>query len=286
MNKPTARVDALDLTLFDHISSQTSPGDRLSLLVAQSAVARKHGSYAYLEIGSHLGGSIQPHLVDERCTKIYSIDPRPIEQPNDRSPGFVDRYEGNSTARMLRMLAEIGAGDVGKIECFDSDAAHVDLAKVVEKPQLLFIDGEHTKSAVCSDFAFCRRVMADDAVVLFHDFYIIYPAIIEICRDLKACGRPHLPLRLEGEVFAIFLDPEIIAAAPRLTAIYQKNKRFWRTFFLQLWLRRTLPTPAVNFLRKSRDVLRRLFPASLARSTWARSQSSHRSSCRSPKGSD
>jgi hypothetical protein len=86
------RIEELSVDLFDGIPSQTSLADRRSLLAVQRATARRHPEYAYLEIGSHLGGSIQPYLLDPRCSAISSIDPRPSEQPDDRSPGFVVRY--------------------------------------------------------------------------------------------------------------------------------------------------------------------------------------------------
>lgn len=54
----SARIDRLDITLFDHVFSDTSASDRRALLAAQRAVARAHGEYVYLEIGSHLGGTI------------------------------------------------------------------------------------------------------------------------------------------------------------------------------------------------------------------------------------
>ena len=66
MNSFIDRVETLDLSLFGRILSQTTDDDRRSLLAVQRAVAKAHRTYTYLEIGSHMGGSIQPHLVDAR----------------------------------------------------------------------------------------------------------------------------------------------------------------------------------------------------------------------------
>ena len=96
------RIERLDCSLFDPIPTQSSKGDRMSWLALQGAVRRAAPSYTYLEIGSHLGGSIQQHWIDPRCSLIYSIDKRPLEQPDDR--GAVFAYAGNSTARMLGNL--------------------------------------------------------------------------------------------------------------------------------------------------------------------------------------
>jgi hypothetical protein len=48
---------ALDPDLFAAIPTQTSPEDRRSFLILQRAV-RRGGPYSYLEIGSHVGGTI------------------------------------------------------------------------------------------------------------------------------------------------------------------------------------------------------------------------------------
>ena len=55
------RIQSLDVSLFDSILSETSPEDKHSLLLVQKCL-RHRGEYVYLEIGSHLGGSIQTHF--------------------------------------------------------------------------------------------------------------------------------------------------------------------------------------------------------------------------------
>lgn len=240
MNDWIERIDKLDIGLFDGIRSYTTPGDRRSLLAVQRAIARKHKEYVYLEIGSHLGGSLQPHLADDRCKRIYSIDPRPSQQPDDRSPGFTDYYKDNSTERMLSMLRGTGYGDVTKIESFALDASQVDPRGIIIDPLIAFIDGEHTNTAVISDFQFCAKVIREDGVILFHDFSIIYPAIIEICNRLNKQDRAHLPMRLEGNVFAIWLDPGVMTSDPYLASLYNRHKHFWFAFRVKAWLRKII----------------------------------------------
>jgi hypothetical protein len=213
-----ARVEHLDTNLFAAIPSQTSPRDRRSLLAVQRATARRFGSYAYLEIGSHLGGSIQPHLLDARCIAITSIDSRPASQPDDRAPGCIVAYANNSTQRMLGLLGQLAQGDVRKVRCFDTDAALVDPARISPRPHLAFIDGEHTRRAVLSDFAFCRRVIAPGGTILFDDFPIVYPAVLEIVRSLRREGQAFATARLEGKAFAVFFDHELV----RTDAFLQK----------------------------------------------------------------
>ena len=245
----TDQIDRLDVGIFQHIHSQTSTGDKRSLLAIQRATAKQRKEYAYLEIGSHLGGSIQPHLFDARCRKIYSIDPRPAQQPDDRAPGHVAFYENNSSERMLSLLRGTGLGDISKIECFDLDASKVDLEKITDRPSILFIDGEHTRSAVLSDFRFCLKVVDDKATLVFHDFDILYPAIAEACRLLEQQGRRFLAYKLEGGVFAVFFDPDLVHRDPYLSSLVHKQR--WLVFICRAkrTLKRLLPTSLLRLVR-------------------------------------
>jgi hypothetical protein len=243
------KIENLDVTLFAHIPSQTSVGDRRSLLAVQRATGRRHESYAYLEIGSHLGGSIQPYLVDHRCMRIYSIDPRPVLLPDDRSPEYVSEYPENSTERMLRLLEAVDPGGISKIQCFETDASKLDRDAIREKPRVAFIDGEHTRDAVLSDFAFCIAVIAPGGAILFHDFYILHGAIAEIVTSLKAEHRDFTALKLDGNMFGIFLDPSLVLSDPFLREWHRRQKRFWTGFRVKMALRRVLPAPVHSLLR-------------------------------------
>jgi hypothetical protein len=253
------RIARLDLSLFDAIDSQSDAGDRSSWLAFQRQVRRAHGSYAYLEIGSHLGGSIQPHLLDPQCRTIYSIDKRPLEPPDDRGQTF--RYEGNSTARMLALLRALDPDHpelTGKIVCFDADARDIDPARITDPPDLCFIDGEHTRAAVLSDFAFCQRVCAPRAVICFHDDWILYPALAEILRSLKRQGIPVRALKLRGSTFAILLGTTALPDDPFLRAIAVDGRRFILRMRVRRIAKRLLPAPLLPVVR----LLRRLFGGS------------------------
>ena len=101
------KLNALDLSLFEKIESQSVDDDKKSFLSCQLALRELRSDYKYLEIGSYLGGSLQPHLLDEKCAKIYSIDKRPETQPDERGVDYT--YLNNSTERMLELLAEVSA---------------------------------------------------------------------------------------------------------------------------------------------------------------------------------
>ena len=241
MKSTIEQVEALDLSLFEKISSETSIEDRRSLLAVQRATTRRHERYEYLEIGSHLGGSIQPHLVDSRCSKIFSIDPRPLQQPDDRSEVGVCNYENNSTERMLELLRVIAPNEVSKIQCFDMDTSEVDPNQITDRPQIALIDGEHTQKAALSDFHFCNSVISNDGTIVFHDFGIIYPAIRNICIFLDKKHLKYIPLKLEGSVFAIFFDIETIRSDPYLMSLYILHKNLLLYYPLIHWLKSMLP---------------------------------------------
>ena len=248
------RIETLSVDLFDGIPSQTSLADRRSLLAVQRATARRHPEFAYLEIGSHLGGSIQPYLLDRRCSAIYSIDPRPAEQPDDRSPGFVVRYPENSTERMLGNLRALDPERVSVVRCFDSDASAVDPAGISRPPQIALIDGEHTQTAVLSDFGFCEKVLAPEGTILFDDFPIVFPAVLQITRALRRKGRPFAAARLEGKVFALFFDEAKVEGDPFLRRCRRRSRHTLTRYRLKLWAKSLLPGGQGRAARAARQV--------------------------------
>jgi Methyltransferase domain len=180
------RVAELDTTLFDAIPSQTSDLDRRSLLACQLATRSLRPEYRYLEIGSYRGGSIQPHLLDDSCTAIYSVDKRPAKQPDES--GLNLSFPGNSTERMREALARLDDGRLSKLTCIEGDARTLDPGIVPEPIDLCFVDGEHSDQAVEADFAFCRRVIGDRGAIVFHDAQITYNALWKITSELREAG--------------------------------------------------------------------------------------------------
>jgi hypothetical protein len=155
---------------------------------------------------------------------------------------------------MLALLKGIDHGDISKIDCIDSDASKIDPIRIRDTPEILFIDGEHTKAAALSDFRFCEEVAATSGTIVFHDFSIIYPAIVDVCRQLKRKHRSHIPLKLEDDVFAIFFDVDKIRMDPYLTRLYRKNRNFLCFFLLKQRVKQILPNPGClsRFLVKER----------------------------------
>ena len=258
-----ARVADLDPSLFDPLPSQTSPDDRRALLALHRSVAEAFGRYAYLEIGSYRGGSLQPHVRDPRCGRIFSVDLRPELQPDEmHGAALCGGYDHVSAASMRASLAGIdpgGAADAGKLVTFECDARDVGGDAVDPRPHLCFIDGEHTSAAVRSDFAACRRLARPDATVAFHDVPRVVPALGGILRDLTRDGVPHTPLMLPGVVFAIALGEAPTARDPRLREMSRSHRRYFAVSRLHMFYQRTLRAPGAGAVKPLlRPLVRRL----------------------------
>jgi hypothetical protein len=194
----------LDLSVFDWVESQTSREDRLALLSIRTVLCDAIGGYQYLEIGSHLGGSLQPHVLDGRCHQIYSIDPRPWEQPDERwSTPYA--YPDNSTERMLAHLSRIPGADLRKLKTFEVPSWEVSAGTIPPCVNFAFIDGEHTNPAVLRDFKAIREFLASPSIVAFHDCFVTPLALMRIRRGLRS-------ERADGE-FLHFRNSSVVAIA-------------------------------------------------------------------------
>ncbi|HZS30107.1 MAG TPA: class I SAM-dependent methyltransferase [Gaiellaceae bacterium] len=207
------RLNALDVTLMEHTVSQMLVADKRSVLALHAAIADRLGHFTYLEIGSYKGGSLQALVADERCRKIISIDPRPEWVADDRSElasgGWV--YSDNTTQGMLDGLATIPGADVSKVEAIELGTDEIDPAGV-DRPDICFVDGEHTHDAVLRDARFCRAAMRGSGVVAFHDFAIVPGAILEFVRE----SHPAFGYLLRHETFVVELGTPTLFSDARV----------------------------------------------------------------------
>jgi len=214
MSNFESAIADLDLNLFSKIDSQSTENDKRSFLAIQLGVRKLRPGYKYLEIGSYLGGSIQPHLLDDACARIYSIDKRPEKQPDAR--GFDYKYLNNSTERMLEKLRDVAAEQLDKIVTIDGDSRSIPASRIAEKIDLCFIDGEHTDEAVLSDFKFCLEVLDRNGCIAFHDAQITYNGIATCIDHLKETGVPFHAYCLPSIVFVIEIGDFPLHAEPRI----------------------------------------------------------------------
>ena len=201
--KVQAMIERLDPAIFA-IDSETSANDRVSLLRLQRFVRRHDDAYCYFEIGSHLGGSLLTHLADPRCAWAISVDSRPARLADERGRFF--EYRENSTARMIAVLqTHLPSSSLRKLQTFDLDAAEVPHGKVRRRVRLLLIDGEHTNPAAFSDFLSVFPLLADEAVIAFHDANLVASGIQNVERFLAYAAVPSRTVFLPDNVAAIGL---------------------------------------------------------------------------------
>jgi hypothetical protein len=175
------RIDALDSELFSYVDAQTGEWDRRALLALHAAAADTVGSFAYLEIGSYLGGSLQALIRDPRCRAVISLDPRTVETPDDRGDEWV--YEDNTTEHMIELLRGVPGADMAKLTTFEAGTDDVSSADLPVRPDYCLIDGEHTHDAVTRDARFCAEALNGTGVIAFHDYVIVGSAISAFVRE-------------------------------------------------------------------------------------------------------
>jgi hypothetical protein len=198
-----SRIEALDLALLSTIKAQLEPADRRSLLSLHAAWREIYGPFNYLEIGSHLGGSLQALICDPACRAIVSIDSRPPDQPDLR--GFKWEYPGNTTARMLSELSRIPGADLSKLTTIDASTDALVPAEVRPSPQVCFIDGEHTDEAALRDARFCRTATGVEGCIVFHDAQVVYRGIRAFLDELQSTEVTHRSFYMPNNIFVVEL---------------------------------------------------------------------------------
>jgi hypothetical protein len=224
------RIEALDISLFAQIETQLGPEDKHSLLALHSAWRFAYGSFAYLEIGSHLGGSLQALIRDPACTAIISIDSRPQAQPDER--GIRYEYAGNSTQRMLDELQRLPEANLAKLTTIDASTTTLDPGGISPRPCACLVDGEHTDAAALRDARFCRAALGDEGCIAFHDAQVVYRSLARFLEELEQDGVEHRAYFLPNTVFAIELGPSRLIEAPQLAGAVLGNAGGYLTSLL------------------------------------------------------
>jgi hypothetical protein len=222
MNDFEARLKNLDLTLFQHVVSQSTDGDKRSLLGLQRVLreANPGKGYVYLEIGSYLGGSLQPYVIDPLCQKIISIDPR---QQCSSDMRVLVRYDENTTENMLRGLGRVPGADVSKIVSLENGAVNIDPNSIQPLPDLCFIDGEHTDAAVLGDSLFCQSVLKSEGWIAYHDANIVYDGILAFINVLKKEGITYRAYNFEDSIFLMELGNCNLSQSPLMSGLRQSS---------------------------------------------------------------
>ena len=225
------QTESLDLDVFA-VPSQTTTADRRSLLTIQSIVRTIVPHYVYLEVGSHLGGTLLPHLVDPLCRHAISVDSRPISQLDER--GVMFNYTGNSTERMLDTLAvHVPPEALLKLTTHEVSLAELEPAKL--EVSLAFIDAEHTNVAAFRDFLAARRFVGASAIIVFHDANLVFDALLSIELFLDHVGVKFRSTFLPENVFAIATGSFIDIACKTLEGIALDRDQYIHSSRIGLW---------------------------------------------------
>jgi predicted O-methyltransferase YrrM len=195
------------------IESQTSPTDKSFLLASIALMKEYNQYYSYVEIGSFLGGSLTPFLMDQCCTRVLSIDERERQQPDERGENF--DYAGVTHNTMIENLLRHGI-KTDKLQTFDGSVDALGL--LGQEFDLAFIDGEHTDFACFRDFLWVLPMMKSDSLVMFHDSTLVYKSLRLIQLYLKKMALPfRFMKKADSEMSGIFFGK---FAAARLLAIF------------------------------------------------------------------
>lgn len=182
-------IETLDIAVFQ-VETHSTLNDRFSFLRVQNLARSVLGRYVYLEVGSHVGGSLFPLLVDPACEAAVSVDPRPEALADERAE--LIHYPQNSTARMIAVLSErLPPAIMAKLTTIDSDVSTVRPEAVEPKATLVFIDAVHTNRACFSDFVGVLQLTRPDCIIYFHDANLIADAIVNAERLLDHLGVAH-----------------------------------------------------------------------------------------------
>lgn len=260
-------IAANDTGIFS-VASETSKNDRTSLLMLQNLVAAQNNSYVYYEVGSHLGGTLVPHLLDQRCKSIVSIDPRPQQMPDER--GKLIEYKGNSTKRMMQTLQEkLPSETLKKLTTFDSDAANVAHKDLPTVADLVFIDGEHTNAAAFSDFLSLFPMFAPDSIIAFHDANLTCDATLNVESFLRYAGVPHEIIFLPDCVGVVAIGSFAKTAGTTLASVKLDRTTFDRNArqgLVNQMIRRSISEGAIPFRTVRKAIWRRVKRAILGHS--------------------
>jgi len=183
------------------IPSQSSPADKVFLLKTIAIVKKMTPSFRYIEIGSFMGGSLTPFLLDSACDLVVSCDERERQQPDERGAKF--DYAGITSQTMVDNLILNGI-DISKLVIHDGS-----VTSYIEKGikfDVAFIDGEHTDVACVRDFIWTYPLMVESSIILFHDSTIVHKALA-IIRELNLKNNIEFKMLKDqnSEVSALFL---------------------------------------------------------------------------------
>ena len=173
------------------IPSQLNSNDH-ALLRSAAQMLADIKPYHYLEIGSWMGGSLQYHLINDRCVSALSVDTRSRDKIRDERE--IDYAYSATTQDMLDTLQRNGVS-TNRLTCVDGS---IDDVSTEIKFDLVFIDGEHTHQAAFHDAVTSLGLCAESALILFHDAWIVHEGIDRFLQHLQQQNIPFQAHKVKG----------------------------------------------------------------------------------------
>ena len=146
-------------------------------------------------------------------------------------------------------LAQLDPDRLNKVRYFEVDSSEIQREQIAPRPDVCFIDGEHTNEAVVRDFEFCLAVSVPNAVIYFHDAPIVHAGIAEILRSLSARGTAFHAFKLKGSTFAILLDGSPAQADPSVRRIAHGGEAFLTAMRAYHTASRLIPSPVARRIK-------------------------------------
>jgi hypothetical protein len=166
---------------------------------------------------------------DPACRAIVSIDPRPDSQPDER--GIRYEYPDNRTERMLACLAAVPGADLGRLLTIERGTDALIPDELPIRPQLAFVDGEHTNPAARRDARFCDAAMHGEGCIVFHDAAVVWRGLGEYVAELESAGRAFDAYVLPDSILVVELGAtRLRTAEPVASVVREAYKAFFRAF--------------------------------------------------------
>ena len=105
---------------------------------------------------------------------------------------------------MLELLGNVSEANLGVLQTYETSTDALD-PETLDRPDLCFVDGEHTNVACERDAEFCRRAIRDQGLIAFHDVGIVYQAVAAFVARLTSEGVSHRTAYLPDSIFVIEL---------------------------------------------------------------------------------
>ena len=220
------RINSCDISIFQ-VESQSTDKDKASFLKIQKFIRQSYDNFCYLEVGSHLGGSILPYLLDNKCSSIISVDPRPHTFHDERG---ILIYNDNSTQRMIETLALAGGQvSLAKLKTIESDISSVRQGQIGSNLRVSLIDAEHTNEAVFRDFVAVYNMTEMDSLIALHDSALLIDGCRNIETFLRYLNVHHKVFYLPDNVFLVAFGSLAERAAEIFDPIAFDSEKFYVT---------------------------------------------------------